>query len=61
MAELADIVYINDHVVPVSLPDILLRARDGETWTETETASGAITLHTTHEAIDQVRMERALA
>ena len=31
--ELTDIVYLNDHVVRMSLPDILLRARYGETWT----------------------------
>ena len=31
MTELTGIVFVNDHVVPVSLPDILLRACDGET------------------------------
>ena len=60
MSELSDIVYVNDHVVPVSLPDILLRARDGETWTWTDTVAGALSLLTSQEAIDQVRIEMAL-
>ena len=52
---------MNDHVVPVSLPYILLRARDGEAWAWTGTATGALTLSTSQEAVDQVRMEKALA
>ena len=31
MEELSDIFLVDDHVAPVSLPDILLRARDGDT------------------------------
>ena len=31
MEELSDIILVDDHVVPVSMPDILLRARDGDT------------------------------
>ena len=61
MAELTDIVYVNDHVVLVSLPDIKLRARDGETWAWRDTATGALTLCTSQEAVDQVRMVKALA
>ena len=52
MTELTDIVFVNDHVVPVSLPDMLLRARDGETWAWTDTATGALTLQTSQKAVD---------
>ena len=61
MSELSDIVYFNDHEMPMSLLDILLRARDGETWTWADTATGALSLITSQEAVDQVRIVKALA
>ena len=61
MSELADILYVNDHVVPVSMPDILLRARDGKTWTWTDTVSGALSLIARQEVVDQAHMEMVLA
>ena len=51
---------LTDIVVAVSLPDILLRARDGKTWTWTDTATGALSPLTSQDAIDQVRVEKAL-
>ena len=60
MSEVADLVFVDDHVVPVSLPDILLRARDGETWTWTDRGTGTLTAVTSQEAVDQARMEQAL-
>ena len=42
------------------MPDILLRAQDGETWTWTDTGSGALTLITSQEAVNRARMEMAL-
>ena len=60
MSELTDIVFVNGHVVPLTLPDILLRARDGETWAWTDTATGALTRQTSQEAIDQARTEKPL-
>ena len=44
MEEQSDIILVDDHVVPVSLPDILLRARDDDTWTWTEKGSGLVLL-----------------
>ena len=61
MEELSDIVLVNDHVVPVSLSDILLKARDGDTWTWTEKGSGKLTLISSQEAVDQARMEKVFA
>ena len=58
MSELTDIVYFNDHVVPVFLQDMLLRARDGETWTWTDTDTGALSLRTSQEAVNQPRGKR---
>ena len=60
MAELTDIVHVNDHVAPVSLPDILPRARDGETWSWTDSATGALTPSMSQEVVDQVRIVKAL-
>ena len=57
MEELSDIILVDDHVVPVSLSDILLRARDGATWTWTDKGSGKLTVLSSQETVDQARME----
>ena len=61
MEESSDIILVDDHVVTVALTDILLRARDGDTWTWTEKGSGALTMISSQEAADQARMEMALS
>ena len=61
MEELSDVILVDDHVVTVALQDILLRERDGDTWTWAEKGSGALTLISSQEAADQARMEMALA
>ena len=60
MAEISDLVYVNDHVVLIPLADILLRARDGETWTWTDNGTGILTAVTSQEAVDQARMTKAM-
>ena len=53
MEVLTDILLVDDHVVQLSLPDVLLRARDGDTWTWTEKGTGTLSMISSQEAVEQ--------
>ena len=50
MDERTDIILVNDPEGPFLLPDLLLQARDGDTWSRTDTGTGILTLVTSQEA-----------